>query len=257
MAESVINSPNSATTNALGLGLTMDSLISDLAIPFDVPPYGMYNFDSVAKSYPFQLNQFQTTPALYEPTYLLDDIHKFQVQLYQELRYQVARQDLQKDMLFASTYHDLESMSGASTIDTPNLNTSVMSIPDTVVTADYHLPEMPDLDHPVPDLVDPPTPKKRRVESPLPPPPPVTAREPLVKKHTRKHIMARSRSGCWICRIKHLKCDECKPVCNNCTRFGIQCDYSVDRPAYVSNKELRRQKLDAITTKKRKPRSER
>lgn len=72
------------------------------------------------------------------------------------------------------------------------------------------------------------------------------------KKHTRKHVLARSRNGCWICRIKHLKCDEIRPVCRNCTRFGVQCDYSTARPDYVSNIELRRQKLDTITTLRRR-----
>lgn len=74
------------------------------------------------------------------------------------------------------------------------------------------------------------------------------------KKHTRKHTLARSRNGCWVCRIKHLKCDETRPVCSNCTRFGIQCDYSPNRPSYVSNSELRRQKLEATTSLKRRPR---
>lgn len=242
MAESVINSPNSATGNALGLSLhhNMDCLLNDLAIPLDAAsPYGMYNFDMGAKLYPFQLNQFSSYPSsnYYEPTYLLDDIHKFQVQLYQELRYQVARQDLQKDMTFSSGYHEVDSMSGTSTIDTPVLNTSVISIPDTVLSTDYMVP-----------LPEASTPKKRRAESC----PKVGMDELKVQKRTRKQIMARSRSGCWICRIKHLKCDEHRPVCQNCTRFGIQCDYSPERPDYVSDKELRRQKLDTINTKKRR-----
>lgn len=74
----------------------------------------------------------------------------------------------------------------------------------------------------------------------------------ISKKYKRKHVMARSRTGCWICRIKHLKCDELRPNCHNCTRFGIECDFSVDRPAYVLDINLRKEKLDAITTKKRR-----
>lgn len=73
-----------------------------------------------------------------------------------------------------------------------------------------------------------------------------------VKRHKRKQIMSRSKRGCWICRIKHLKCDEIKPICKNCNRFGIQCDYSEERPAYVLDKDLRRQKLDTVITKKRR-----
>lgn len=247
MAKSAINSPNSASTNSFGLG-TLDSLYNDLAVAFDTA-YNMYNIDAVAKSNPTPAQSFN------DSYYLLDDIHKFQVQLYQELRYQVARQDIH-DQMFASATNDMASMSGASTIDTPNLNSSVLSVLDH---ADYHFPEMPEMPYvpevpelnlSVPDLMEVPAPKKRKVGRPSNPPPP--AKDPPVKKHTRKHILARSRSGCWICRIKHLKCDESRPVCIKCTKFGIQCDYSPHRPEYVSNMEMRRQKLDAITTKKRR-----
>lgn len=71
-----------------------------------------------------------------------------------------------------------------------------------------------------------------------------------VKKRKRKNIISRSKLGCWICRIKHLKCDESKPMCNNCIRFGIKCDYSPNRPDYVLDRCLRRQKLDSIIKKK-------
>ncbi|KAF2009929.1 hypothetical protein BU24DRAFT_67612 [Aaosphaeria arxii CBS 175.79] len=33
----------------------------------------------------------------------------------------------------------------------------------------------------------------------------------------------RTRSGCLTCRERHLKCDEGKPVCNNCKRSNRQC----------------------------------
>lgn len=246
----MMNSPNSASANALGLSLhhNMDMLMNDQAIPFDLAYHTMYNLDTAAKTYPFHVSTFPTAPSanFYEPTYLLDDIHKFQVQLYQELRYQVARQDLQKDLTFGSGYPDEFSMSGGSTIDTPLVDTSVLSLPEIVqpTSTEYPAPyvETPQLEAKIDD-------------KPSPPPKPIVTGVPtskVQKKRVRHHIMARSRSGCWICRIKHLKCDECKPVCANCTRFGIQCDYSAERPDYVSNKELRRQKLDSLTTKKRR-----
>lgn len=72
----------------------------------------------------------------------------------------------------------------------------------------------------------------------------------LGTKHRRKQIMSRSRNGCWICRIKHLKCDERRPSCDNCTRFGIDCDFSEVRPAYVADHELRREKLNSIAKKR-------
>lgn len=36
----------------------------------------------------------------------------------------------------------------------------------------------------------------------------------------------RSRSGCWTCRNKKVKCDEERPLCNRCRRLRLQCDYS-------------------------------
>ncbi|KAF5985087.1 transcriptional regulatory moc3 [Fusarium coicis] len=35
----------------------------------------------------------------------------------------------------------------------------------------------------------------------------------------------RVRSGCLTCRARKVKCDETKPVCNNCTRLQRQCTY--------------------------------
>lgn len=247
MAESLINSPNSAQGNALGRSgfHNMDNLLNELAIPFDYSPYGFgtSTSDAVAKSYPFQLNQFQTPfPQYhYEPYYSLDDIQKFQVQLYQELRFQVVKNDLMKEEPFLQSFQEVDSTSGASTIDTPLPNTSVLSVPESILTPEFSLP-LPESEMP----------KKRNLVDQTQLKNNVSASEPVPKKHTRKHIMARSRNGCWICRIKHLKCDERKPVCYNCVRFGIQCDYSPNRPDYVSDKELRRRKLDSITTKKRR-----
>ncbi|EGV66675.1 hypothetical protein CANTEDRAFT_132931 [Yamadazyma tenuis ATCC 10573] len=68
------------------------------------------------------------------------------------------------------------------------------------------------------------------------------------KKHTRRRLLPRSKNGCWICRIKHLKCNEARPTCSSCSRFGIACDYSSEKPLYVSDKTLRREKLLEITT---------
>lgn len=76
--------------------------------------------------------------------------------------------------------------------------------------------------------------------------------EPARKKHKRRHTQKRSRLGCWICRIKHLKCDETRPCCNHCRRFGVACDYNPERPNYVSDKELRRKKLDELSAQRRR-----
>lgn len=66
------------------------------------------------------------------------------------------------------------------------------------------------------------------------------------KKHTRRRLLPRSKIGCWICRIKHLKCDEAKPYCSSCLKFGVACDYSAEKPSYVTDKNLRSQKLAEI-----------
>ncbi|KAK4677581.1 hypothetical protein QC764_300060 [Podospora pseudoanserina] len=39
------------------------------------------------------------------------------------------------------------------------------------------------------------------------------------KSHTK------SRSGCVNCKLRHIKCDESKPICNNCTSFRVSCTY--------------------------------
>ncbi|KAG5764994.1 hypothetical protein H9Q72_006928 [Fusarium xylarioides] len=39
----------------------------------------------------------------------------------------------------------------------------------------------------------------------------------------------RVRSGCLTCRARKVKCDEAKPVCDNCTRLQRQCTYKPRR----------------------------
>lgn len=37
----------------------------------------------------------------------------------------------------------------------------------------------------------------------------------------------RSRTGCWPCKARKVKCGEEKPVCTNCSKSGEACDYSI------------------------------
>ncbi|USW58109.1 Putative zn(2)-C6 fungal-type DNA-binding domain, fungal transcription factor [Septoria linicola] len=37
----------------------------------------------------------------------------------------------------------------------------------------------------------------------------------------------RSRTGCWPCKARKVKCDEGKPICANCQKHGETCDYSI------------------------------
>ncbi|KAF9886200.1 hypothetical protein FE257_011923 [Aspergillus nanangensis] len=43
---------------------------------------------------------------------------------------------------------------------------------------------------------------------------------------SRIRFPPRSRTGCWTCRSRKVKCDESHPQCNQCTRLGHECDYS-------------------------------
>jgi len=43
---------------------------------------------------------------------------------------------------------------------------------------------------------------------------------------SRARLPPRSRTGCWTCRTRKVKCDEGRPICGQCTRIGHTCDYS-------------------------------
>ncbi|KAK0099754.1 hypothetical protein ONS95_013352 [Cadophora gregata] len=43
------------------------------------------------------------------------------------------------------------------------------------------------------------------------------------KKITRAS-KPKTRTGCRTCKIRRVKCDEGKPVCNRCVKFGVKCD---------------------------------
>ncbi|KAF2761024.1 putative C6 transcription factor [Pseudovirgaria hyperparasitica] len=46
-----------------------------------------------------------------------------------------------------------------------------------------------------------------------------------MKKARRSH--RKSKTGCLQCKTRKVKCDESKPICNNCTKHGIDCMYKV------------------------------
>ncbi|GMM36324.1 DNA-binding transcriptional regulator [Saccharomycopsis crataegensis] len=65
----------------------------------------------------------------------------------------------------------------------------------------------------------------------------------------RKRIATapRSKTGCWTCRIRHKKCDEGRPVCNNCAKINLKCDQYYDpKPSYMTNEEEKKVKLAEI-----------
>ncbi|KAH7378960.1 fungal-specific transcription factor domain-containing protein [Cadophora sp. MPI-SDFR-AT-0126] len=45
-------------------------------------------------------------------------------------------------------------------------------------------------------------------------------------ENRRSRIPPRSKSGCWTCRTRKVKCDETRPACRQCVRLGHNCDYN-------------------------------
>ena len=64
-----------------------------------------------------------------------------------------------------------------------------------------------------------------------------------VKNNNRS---TRSRSGCWICRLRKKKCTEEKPSCINCSRLNLTCYYDVKKPDFVSDPIKKAEKLKEI-----------
>ncbi|KAL2808675.1 hypothetical protein BJX63DRAFT_408488 [Aspergillus granulosus] len=52
---------------------------------------------------------------------------------------------------------------------------------------------------------------------------PTAARAAVIQPRLR--FPPRSRTGCWTCRSRKIKCDEVHPQCNQCARLGHVCDY--------------------------------
>ncbi|KAH6972030.1 hypothetical protein BKA56DRAFT_593564, partial [Ilyonectria sp. MPI-CAGE-AT-0026] len=46
------------------------------------------------------------------------------------------------------------------------------------------------------------------------------AQDPVIKPR-RSH--RKSRNGCRVCKSRHMKCDETRPACINCSVTGRHC----------------------------------
>ncbi|GMM56406.1 hypothetical protein DAKH74_030220 [Maudiozyma humilis] len=57
---------------------------------------------------------------------------------------------------------------------------------------------------------------------------------------------SRSRTGCWICRLRKKKCTEEKPTCMNCQRLNLTCYYGETRPDFVADPAKKAEKLAEI-----------
>ncbi|CAI4038080.1 hypothetical protein SMKI_04G4200 [Saccharomyces mikatae IFO 1815] len=59
----------------------------------------------------------------------------------------------------------------------------------------------------------------------------------------------RSRTGCWICRLRKKKCTEERPHCFNCERLKLDCHYDAFKPDFVSDPKKKQMKLEEIKKK--------
>lgn len=56
--------------------------------------------------------------------------------------------------------------------------------------------------------------------------PPTASRKRVRRWHHRGF------TGCSTCRRRHVRCDEASPICNNCTRLGLECDGTQGRMTF-------------------------
>ncbi|KIW17714.1 hypothetical protein PV08_04909 [Exophiala spinifera] len=62
----------------------------------------------------------------------------------------------------------------------------------------------------------------------------------------RARLPPRSRTGCWTCRTRKVKCDERRPECGQCSRLGHTCDYS-PRLSFRDDTPRVRERMQDIT----------
>ncbi|GMG40338.1 unnamed protein product [Ambrosiozyma monospora] len=68
-----------------------------------------------------------------------------------------------------------------------------------------------------------------------------------MKKKLTKISSARSKNGCWTCRLRRKRCPEQRPVCSECVRLGLTCDgYDMERPAFMKSEALAKEKMAHI-----------
>lgn len=48
-------------------------------------------------------------------------------------------------------------------------------------------------------------------------------------------VMQRSSTGCWTCKLRHRKCDELRPICQECRARQLQCHGYGDRPTWLND----------------------
>ncbi|KAF1965774.1 hypothetical protein BU23DRAFT_488492 [Bimuria novae-zelandiae CBS 107.79] len=66
----------------------------------------------------------------------------------------------------------------------------------------------------------------------------------LAAKQAAAKMHRRSRSGCFICRLRRKKCDEGKPSCRACKHLGLKCEYK--RPEWWNSTDKRKAEKERI-----------
>ncbi|KAI5965690.1 UME6 [Candida pseudojiufengensis] len=62
----------------------------------------------------------------------------------------------------------------------------------------------------------------------------------------KKLYLSPQKSGCWTCRVRHKKCTNERPKCNDCLKFDLDCDISEERPEYMINPILQKRMVKKI-----------
>lgn len=63
---------------------------------------------------------------------------------------------------------------------------------------------------------------------------------------SKKTRTQRSKQGCWTCRLRHKACPEDGNPCGTCTRLGLHCDVSRQRPSYMVDAKHTMKRLKEI-----------
>ncbi|TVY86445.1 Transcriptional regulatory protein [Lachnellula willkommii] len=57
----------------------------------------------------------------------------------------------------------------------------------------------------------------------------------IIQQRRRRACGPKTRTGCFTCKIRRVKCDEAKPACNRCSSTGRKCDGFPQDPSSSSN----------------------
>lgn len=67
----------------------------------------------------------------------------------------------------------------------------------------------------------------------------------------------KTAASCWICRIRHKKCDESLPRCQNCEALELSCLYSDDKPVWMDNRDKQRKMAQRLKAQVKRNEKER